>query len=164
MKIVIALGGNALLQKGEKETYSVLRKNIKNTCKQIISLLKNNKVVLTFGNGPEIGFLALQNEIAKEKVPAMPLDVLGAETQALIGYLFEEQLLNDLRKNKIKKYVSTLITQVLINKNDKAFRNPTKPIGPFYNKSRALELRKKGFTVKEDAGRGYRRVVPSPLQ
>src|SRR3989344_3496409 len=163
MKIVIALGGNALLQNNERQTYSNLIKNIENTCKNIIPLIKNNHVVITHGNGPQVGLLAIQNEVAKQKVPAMPLDVLGAESQALIGYLFEEQLTNELRKHKIKKNVSTLITQVLINKKDKAFRNPTKPIGPFYNKSQAQELRKKGFYVIEDAGRGNRRVVPSPL-
>lgn len=163
MKIVIALGGNAILQKGEKQTYSNLINNIKKTCKQIISFIKNNEVVITFGNGPEIGFLAIQNEIAKQKVPAMPLDVLGAESQALIGYLFEEQLRNILRENKINKPVVNIITQTLVDKNDKAFHHPTKPIGPFYNKIQAQELRKKGFHVIEDAGRGYRRVVPSPL-
>ncbi len=162
MKIVIALGGNALLQKGEKQDYSTLIKNIDKTCKKIIPLIKNNKIIITHGNGPQIGFLAIQNEVAKLKVPQMPLDVLGAESQALIGYLFEEQLLNELRKNKIKKIVSTLITQVLVNKNDKAFKNPTKPIGPFYTKEQAEKLKNK-FKIKEDSGRGYRRVVPSPM-
>src|SRR3989344_2326567 len=163
MKIVIALGGNALLQNNERQTYSNLIKNIKNTCKNIISLIKNNKVVLSFGNGPEIGMLALQNEIAKKKVPAMPLDVLGAESQALIGYLFEEQLRNSLRENKINLPVANIITQVLVDKNDKAFKKPTKPIGPFYTKKESLALIKKGFKIVNDAGRGYRRVVPSPM-
>jgi carbamate kinase len=163
MKIVIALGGNAIIQKGEKQTYFNLIKNIENTCEKIIPIIKNNDIIITHGNGPEVGYLAIQNEIAKQKVPAMPLDVLGAESQALIGYLFEEQLLNQLRKHKIKKPVSTLITQVLVNKNDRAFKNPTKPIGPFYNKKQSLALKKKGFTVIFDAGRGYRRVAPSPL-
>ena len=162
MKIVIALGGNAIIKKNEKQTYSNLINNIKKTCKQIVPIIKNNKVLITHGNGSEIGYLALQNEIAKSQVPAMPLDVLGAESQALIGYIFEEQLRNVLRENKIKNPVATLITQTLVNKNDKAFRNPTKPIGPFYNKKQALELKRKGFHVIEDAGRGYRRVVPSP--
>lgn len=162
MKIVIALGGNAIIKKGEKQNYSNLINNIKKTCKNIIPVLKNNKIVITHGNGPEIGYLAIQNEIAKFKVPAMPLDVLGAESQALIGYIFEEQLRNSLRENKINNSVATLITQTLVNKNDNAFRNPTKPIGPFYNKKQSIELRKKGFYVIEDAGRGYRRVVPSP--
>ena len=163
MKIVIALGGNAILQKGEKQNYITLIKNIKKTCKIISPLLKNNKVVITHGNGPEIGMLAIQNEVAKSKVPQMPLDVLGAESQALIGYLFEEQLRNVLSENKINHPVVNIVTQVLVDKNDKAFRNPTKPIGPFYTKEQSKELVKKGFKVVEDAGRGYRRVVPSPI-
>src|SRR3990167_7944884 len=163
MKIVIALGGNAIIKKGEKQTYSNLINNIKKTCKQIVPVLKKNKVLITHGNGSEIGYLAIQNEIAKQKVPAMPLDVLGAESQALIGYIFEEQLRNFLRENRINKPIVNIITQTLVDKDDKAFREPTKPIGPFYNKPQAQELRKKGFHIIEDAGRGYRRVVPSPL-
>jgi len=163
MKIVIALGGNAILQKGEKQTYSTLIKNIKKTCKSIIHIIKNNKVVISHGNGSEIGYLLLQNEIAKKEIPAMPLDVLGAESQALIGYLFEEQLRNTLRENKIDLPVANIVTQVLVDKNDKAFKNPTKPIGPFYTKEQSKELIKKGFKIVNDARRGYRRVVPSPL-
>ncbi len=163
MKIVIALGGNAILQKGEKQSYSTLLKNIKKTCKQIIPIIKNNKVVITHGNGPQVGYLALQNEIAKKEIPQMPLDVLGAESQALIGYIFEEQLRNTLRENKINLAVANIITQVLVNKKDKAFKHPTKPIGPFYTKFQSQALVKKGFKVVNDANRGYRRVVPSPL-
>ena len=107
--------------------------------------------------------LALQNEIAKKEIPQMPLDVLGAESQALIGYIFEEQLRNTLRENKINLAVANIITQVLVDKKDKAFKTPTKPIGLFYTKQQSLALIKKGFNVVNDAGRGYRRVVPSPL-
>jgi len=163
MKIVIALGGNAIIQKGEKQNYSTLIKNIKKTCKNIISIIKNNDVVITHGNGSEIGYLLMQNEIANKKIPAMPLDVLGAESQALIGYIFEEQLRNSLRENKIKKPVVNIITQVLVDKNDSAFKNPTKPIGPFYTKEQSKTLMKNGYKVVNDANRGYRRVVPSPL-
>ena len=163
MKIVIALGGNAIIQKGEKQNYSTLIKNIKKTCKNIVQIIKNNKVVITHGNGPTVGMLALQNELAKKKVPQMPLDVLGAESQALIGYLFEEQLRNTLREHKINLPVANIVTQVLVDKNDPAFKHLTKPIGPFYTKEQSKELIKKGFKVVNDAGRGYRRVVPSPL-
>lgn len=163
MKIAIALGGNSIIRKGEKQNYSNLINNIKKTCTQITPLIKNNKILISHGNGSEVGYLAIQNEIANRKVPAMPLDVLGAESQALIGYVFEEQLRNSLRKNKIKNPVVNIITQTLVDKNDNAFKNPTKPIGQFYNKKQADELRKKGFHIVEDAGRGYRRVVPSPL-
>ncbi len=160
--ILIALGGNAIIKKGEKETYSNLIKNIKNTCKNLIPIIKDNNIVVSFGNGPEIGEILLQNELAKKKVPEMPLDVLGAESQGLIGYPLEEQLLNELRKNKLKRDIATILTQTLVSKKDPAFKNPTKFIGPFYNKKRALKLIKKGMKIKEDQGRGYRRVVPSP--
>ena len=160
--ILIALGGNAIIKKGEEETYSNLIKNIKTICKNLIPIIKDNKVIITHGNGSEIGFLLLQNELAKKKVPQMPLDILGAESQGLIGYPLEEQLLNELRKNKIKRDIATILTQTLVSKKDSAFQNPTKFIGPFYNKKQAQELIKKGMKIKEDQGRGYRKVVPSP--
>ena len=159
--IVIALGGNSLLKKGEEETASNLIKNIKEACKSIAPIVRKYNVVITHGNGPEIGYLLLQNEIATSKISPMPLDVLGAESQGLIGYPLEEQLLNELRKHNVRRNVVTVITQVLVSKKDKAFRNPTKFIGPFYTKEQYLKLKKK-YVIKEDIGRGYRRVVPSP--
>ena len=162
MTVIIALGGNVLIKRGETQSYSVLLRNIKRTCEHLLLIIKNNKTVITFGNGPEIGYLALQNEIAGTKFPKMPLDVLGAESQALIGYLLEEQLINFLRRNMVNKPIATLVTQVLVDKNDRAFRNPTKPIGPFYGKSEAKKLLKKGYRIIHDANRGYRRVVASP--
>src|SRR3989344_3077350 len=160
MRAVVALGGNAIIKKGEKETYSNLVNNIKKTCKYLIFLIKNYDITITFGNGSEIGFLALQNEIAKKKVPQMPLDILGAESQALIGYPLEEQIINALRDHK--KDVATILTQVLVSKDDPAFKNPTKFIGPFYTKSQAQKLKNK-YKIKKDSNRGYRRVVPSPI-
>ena len=162
MRAVVALGGNAIIKKGEKETYSNLVNNIKKTCKHLIFLIKNYDITITFGNGSEIGFLALQNEIANKKVPEMPLDILGAESQGLIGYPLEEQLINELNKNKIRKSVVTILTQVLVDKSDKSFKNPTKFIGPFYSKKKAKKLMRE-FTIKRDSNRGYRRVVPSPF-
>src|SRR3989344_8835478 len=160
MKIVIALGGNAIIKKGEKETYSNLIFNIKNTCKNLAPIIKKHKTVISFGNGPEIGYLALQNEIAKNKIPPMPLDILGAESQGLIGYPLEEQIINTLRDHK--KDVTTILTQVLVSKDDPAFKNPTKFIGPFYTKAQAQKLKSK-YKIKKDSNRGYRRVVPSPI-
>ncbi len=157
MKIVIALGGNAI-GKG-KENYKEIINKIKHTSKNIINLIKNNKVIITFGNGPQIGELLLQNEIASKYVHQMPLDFLGAETDGLIGYLLQEQITNELRKNKIKKNIAALITQTLVSKKDKAFRNPTKFIGQFYSEKEIKNLK---FKVKKDSNRGYRRVVPSP--
>ena len=159
MKIVIALGGNAIIKKGEKETHHTLIKNIKLMSKNIAPIIKKNNVVITHGNGYEIGNLLLQNEISRKKVPPMPLDILGAESQGLIGYPLEEQIVNELRNTK--KDVVTILTQVLVNKNDSAFRNPTKFIGPFYNKSQYMKLRNK-HRMKKDSNRGYRRIVPSP--
>lgn len=159
---VIALGGNALLKKGEKGSYDDLVGNIKNTCKNIIPLIKKYNIVLTFGNGPQIGYLLLQNEIAKDEVPPMPLDVLGAQSQGLIGYLLKKQLVNELKEHRINKKVACILTHVLVSKNDKRFNEPSKPIGPFYSKEEALKLKKSGFSIVEDSGRGYRRVVPSP--
>ena len=158
MKIVIALGGNALSSSG-KVIYKDLIENIKKTCKQLTPIIKKHKVVITHGSGPQVGYLALQNELARKQVPSMPLDILGAESQGLIGYPLEEQLVNTLRGHK--KDVATILTQVLVDKKDPAFHNPTKFIGPFYTKQQAQKLRNK-YTIKKDADRGYRRVVPSP--
>ena len=161
MRAVVALGGNAIIKKGEKETYSNLVNNIRKSCKYLIPIVKKYNVALTFGNGPEIGLLVLQNEIARKKVSEMPLDILGAESQGLIGYPLEEQLINQLNKNKIKKSVVTILTQVLVDKNDKGFKNPSKFVGPFYSEKEAKKLMRK-FIIKKDSNRGYRRVVPSP--
>ena len=159
MKIIIALGGNALVRKNEKETYSNLLKNIQKTCSKVVKLIKNNKVVITHGNCPEVGNLLLQNEIASKFVPEMPLHVLDAETEGLIGYLIQKELANELTKNNIKKHIATLITQTLVSKTDNAFQNPTKFIGPFYTEKQIKNL---DFEVRKDSNRGYRRVVPSP--
>lgn len=154
--ILIALGGNALIKKGEEETYTTLVKNIRNTAKQLVPIIKENRVVISTGNGPEVGYLLLQNECAKSKVPPMPLDILGAESQGLIGYPLEKQLLNELRSKGIRKSVITILTQVCVDKNDPAFKHPTKPIGPFY------KTKPRGNNFKQDAKRGFRRVVASP--
>ena len=159
-KILIALGGNAILKKGENGDYSSLISHIRNTYKQLLPIIKNNKIVITFGNGPQVGILAIQNELAKNKFSQMPLDVIGAESQGWLGYLLEKELINILRENKIKRDVVTILTQVLVDKKDKAFRNPTKFIGPFYNKNEINKL--KGYKIKKDPRQGYRRVVASP--
>lgn len=159
MKIVIALGGNALIKRNQKETYENLLRNVRKTCKSIFKIIKNNKVVITHGNGPEVGNLLLQNEVASKFVPKMPLQILDAETEGLIGYILQAELINELRKKKIKKNVVTIITQVLVSKKDRAFKNPTKFIGPFYTKEQTKRL---DFIIKKDSNRGYRRVVASP--
>ena len=163
--VVIALGGNALLQRGQKGTFEEQYQNTKGTVPKIADLIEQGyKVVLTHGNGPQVGATLLRHEAAKAIVPAFPLDACGAETQGFIGYMIEQALRNELKTRGIDKYVVAVVTRVIVDKHDSAFQNPTKPIGPFYSKDEAAKLRqeKPNLVIKEDAGRGYRRVVPSP--
>jgi len=163
--IVIALGGNALLQRGQKGTVEEQYGNVKKTASKIADLIQRGyKVVITHGNGPQVGATLLRHEAAKAIVPPFPLDACGAETQGFIGYMIQQVLRNELKARGIDKFVVTIITRVIVDKHDSAFQNPTKPIGPFYSKEEASRLKEQrpDLTVKEDAGRGYRRVVPSP--
>ncbi len=160
--VVIALGGNSITPKGSDVNYNELSKHIELNCKFLADLVKKYNLVLTFGSGPQIGALLLQNEIAKNKVPPMPLDVLDAELEGELGYLITQSLMNELNARNLSKPIVSLLTQVLVDRNDPAFRKPTKPIGPFYTKEQAQELKKKGMHVVEDSNRGYRRVVASP--
>ena len=163
--IVIALGGNALLRRGQKGTFDDQYRNVMSTVSKIADLAQRGyKVVMTHGNGPQVGATLLRHEAAKSIVPPFPLDACGAETQGFIGYMIQQALRNELKARGIDKYVVTVITRVIVDKHDLAFQNPTKPIGPFYSKDEAdsLKQQKPDLTIKEDAGRGYRRVVPSP--
>lgn len=161
MKVVIALGGNALTTKRGKGTYKELVKNIDRTNKELAKIITRFKIVIVSGSGPQIGALLLKNELAKNIVPSMPLDVLDAELEGELGYLIGQSLINKLNAKRIKKSVVTILTQVLVDKNDRSFKNPTKFVGPFYSKSQANKLKNK-FIIKKDSNRGYRRVVPSP--
>jgi len=163
--VVIALGGNALLQRTQKGTFEDQYVNVEKTAKKIADLVEHGyKVVLTHGNGPQVGATLLRHDAAKNIVPPFPLDACGAETQGFIGYMIQQALRNELKSRGIDKYVVTIITRTVVDKHDPAFERPTKPIGPFYSKEQADEIAKRmpGITIKEDAGRGYRRVVPSP--
>jgi carbamate kinase len=163
--VVIALGGNALLQRGQKGTVEEQSGNLKETMSRIADLIqKGCEVVLTHGNGPQVGATLLRHEAAKSIVPPFPLDACGAETQGFIGYIIQQALRNELKTRGIDKFVVTVVTRVIVDKHDSAFQNPTKPIGPFYSKEEAWRLREQrpDLTVKEDAGRGFRRIVPSP--
>jgi carbamate kinase len=163
--IVIALGGNALLQRGQKGTIEEQYENVKKTVPKIADLIQRGyKVVLTHGNGPQVGATLLRHEAAKAIVPPFPLDACGAETQGFIGYMIQQVLRNELKARGVEKFVVTVVTRVIVDKHDLAFQNPTKPIGPFYSKDEASKLKEQrpDLTVREDAGRGYRRVVPSP--
>lgn len=165
---VVALGGNALLRGNEIGTIQQQEKNTYDTCINLVKLIKiGYELVITHGNGPQVGNIMLRNEAGyKEyKIPQMPLDICVADSQGGIGYMIERQVKNILRQNKIRKNVVTIVTQVLVDKNDPAFIEPTKPVGRFYLKEEADLLAKSGgFVFKEDPRkRGWRRVVPSPV-
>jgi carbamate kinase len=163
--VVIALGGNALLQRTQKGTFEEQYGNVKKTATKIADLVQQGyRVVLTHGNGPQVGATLLRHDAAKSIVPPFPLDACGAETQGFIGYMIQQALRNELKSRGMDKYAVTVVTRVVVDVHDQAFEHPTKPVGPFYTKEQADELARRmpGITIKEDAGRGYRRVVPSP--
>lgn len=162
-KIVIAVGGNALQRPGDKGTAEEQMKRAQETAESISWIFEDYEVALTHGNGPQVGAILLQNEQAKDIVPQMPLDVCGAESQGMIGYMLEQGFNNAIKSKKINRDIITMLTRVEVDENDPAFRNPSKPIGPFYTRFQAQEIiREKGWKMVEDSGRGWRRVVPSP--
>lgn len=162
-KIVVALGGNAILS--SDPSAKAQKAALVDTAKHLVKLIKNgDELIITHGNGPQVGNLLLQNLAAdSEKNPAFPLDSLVAMTEGSIGFWLQNALENELAKEGIDKEVASLVTQVIVDKEDPAFQNLTKPIGPFYTEEEAkLESEKTGATFKEDAGRGWRKVVASP--
>ncbi len=164
MKVVLAVGGNALLRPGDKGTVEEQMLRARETAENIYPLFEKFRVVVTHGNGPQVGAILLQNETAKDVVPPMPLDVCGAMSQGQIGYMLGQSFQNVLEEKGIDKNIVTVLTRVVVDENDLAFKNPTKPIGPFYTEEEAKKLAKeKGWCVIEDSGRGWRRVVPSPM-
>ena len=163
--IVIALGGNALQSgKGPADAASQLAV-VKQTAKQLVELLKaGHQLAIVHGNGPQVGRILLQNEAAADITPAMPFDVCGAMSQGMIGYHIQQALGEAMAVSGLQGQPVTLVTQVMVDPADPAFQNPTKPIGPFYDQEKAQAIAaEKGYTMKEDAGRGWRRVVASPL-
>jgi len=163
--VVVALGGNAILRRGEKGTFEEQYRNICNTVQRIADLVQAGYgVVITHGNGPQVGATLLRHDAGKNVVPPFPLDACGAETQGFIGYMIQQALRNELKKRGLDRYVVTVVTRVIVSADDEAFKNPTKPVGPFYAKDEADKIRSQHpeFAIREDAGRGYRRVVPSP--
>jgi carbamate kinase len=159
--IVLALGGNALGNNSEEQ-----KEAVKHTSKSIVDLIEGgNKVIISHGNGPQVGMINLAMDAASKSeagTPEMPFPECGAMSQGYIGYHLQNAIQNELKKRGLKKSVATVVTQVVVDKNDPAFQNPTKPVGSFYTKEEADMMTAEGFTFKEDAGRGYRRVVPSP--
>lgn len=161
-KVVLALGGNALGNTPEKQYEAV-----KLTAKSIVDLIENkNKVIIVHGNGPQVGMISLAFEKGSsidDKIPYLPLSLAGSMSQGYIGLHLQQAISNELNKRKLKRNVSTLITQTIVDKNDKSFKNPSKPIGIFYSEEEAKKIAKeKNVVVKEDSGRGWRIVVPSP--
>ncbi|MBM4761324.1 carbamate kinase [Bacillus sp. B15-48] len=163
-RVVIALGGNAILRPNQEATFENQLHNVKISAELIAKIEKlDYEIVVTHGNGPQVGNLLRQNEEAKHVVPQLPLDVCSAKSQGFIGYMMEQSLKNVLDQEGLTSDVLTLLTQTEVSAEDSAFQNPTKPIGAFYGKEEAeTMIREKGWVMMEDAGRGYRRVVPSP--
>ena len=158
MKIVIALGGNALMKRGEPMTAENQRENVKTACAQIARVYDGNQLIITHGNGPQVGLLALQNNAYKE-VPMYPLDVLGAETAGMIGYMIQQELSNTVPGSAS---IATVLTQIQVDPKDPAFQKPSKPVGPVYSKEEADKIAaEKGWTMAPDNDK-YRRVVASP--
>ena len=162
---VIAIGGNAILRAGEKPTQENQMRNVAVTAKGLADLIQlGYDIVITHGNGPQVGDILLRNEIAKNEIPPMAMDVCDAESQGQIGYMIQQALTSEFLRRQMDKIAVSLITQVIVSEDDSAFQNPTKPIGKYYTSQEAKELRKeKGWTMVLDKKRGgYRRVVPSP--
>lgn len=161
-KVVVALGGNALGKSPEEQL-----KLVKNTASSLIGLIQaGNQVVISHGNGPQVGQINLGMDFAAQngKTAAFPFPECGAMSQGYIGYHLQQSLQNELHQRGMEKDVVTTVTQVVVDPSDPAFENPTKPVGDFYTKEQAAQIeQEKGYTFVEDAGRGYRQVVPSPL-
>jgi carbamate kinase len=161
---VIAFGGNAILPKEQKGLQKEQMNNAKKAASLMIHVVKKGyDLILVHGNGPQVGNLLIQMEEAVNKIPPFTLEVCDAMTEGSMGFMLELAIINELRKNSVDKEVATLITQVIVDRNDPAFDNPTKPVGPFYSQYRAqMLMREKKWAMTEDAGRGFRKVVPSP--
>lgn len=160
---VVAMGGHAFVMPGQRGTHDQAAANTEAMCAEIIKLVERGyDLVLTHGNGPQVGDLLERVELTRDQVPAQPLDVLVAQTEGSLGYLLQRALLNELRRRSIRRYVVTVVTQVLVDRDDPAFADPQKPVGPVMAKAQAEQrAREFGWQVADD-GRGWRRVVPSP--
>jgi len=161
---VVAFGGNALMGEDGNSSYSEQMIKTDIMCNKLLSLFDMGyRILITHGNGPQVGNFLMQQESSAENVPPMPLDVCNAMTQGQIGYMIEQRLRNIFTANNINKPIIVFITQVVVSKDDPAFNNPTKFIGPFFDKENSEKLiRDKGWLMREDSGRGYRRIVASP--
>ena len=163
--VLVAMGGHAFMQPGEAGTIEDHERNAARIASLLMSLIERDYLVcITHGNGPPVGSLLIQQEQSGDDVPALPLDVLVAMTEGSLGYILQQALLNELRKRQMRRYVVTVVTQVVVDEEDPAFASPSKPIGPFLSREEAERRRTKlDWRVAEDAGRGWRRLVPSPV-
>jgi carbamate kinase len=160
---VVAIGGNSLITDKTKAGVAHQWDAVRESCDHIANMIEEGwNVVITHGNGPQVGFILRRNELAAHEVHETPLDIIGADTQGSIGYMLQQAMANVLRARGINRNVFTIITQTLVDPNEPAFAKPTKPIGSFLEEAKAREFEQEGWNVVEDAGRGWRRVVPSP--
>jgi len=161
---VIAIGGNSLILDKNKPGVEYQWEAVFETAKHIVAMIRAGwRVVVTHGNGPQVGFILRRNELAAEEVHMTPMDLIGADTQGSIGYMLQQSIDNQLRGVGIRRGVVTVVTQVLVDRHDPAFQKPDKPIGGFMTQEEGEKFEQEGWKVVEDAGRGYRRVVPSPM-
>ncbi len=162
--IVVALGGNAILRKGQKGTVEEQWSNIRRATALLAELVEEGyRLVITHGNGPQVGNLLVMMDAVKDRIPPLTMDIAGAMTQGWIGYMIQQALINELRRRDIWLPVVTIVTQILVDKEDPSFSNPTKYVGPYYTEEEARRLaEEKGWTMRRDPRGGWRRVVPSP--
>jgi carbamate kinase len=162
---VVAIGGNSLIKDKEHQTVPDQFAATQETCVHIAGMIEHGwDVIITHGNGPQVGFILRRSELASHVLHTVPLDSCGADTQGAIGYMIQQSLYNEFKRRGMDKQAATVVTQVLVDKDDPAFQNPSKPIGPFLDQQAALKRRdEEGWDVVEDAGRGWRRVVASPI-
>ncbi len=162
---IVAVGGNALIKDNQHKTVQDQYAAAVDTMAHIADMIAEGwNVVITHGNGPQVGFILRRSELSAHELHEVPLDYCGADTQGSIGYMFQQALYNEFVRRKMQKSAVTVVTQTIVDRNDPAFQNPTKPIGSFMDEEQAkMRMEKDGWTVVEDAGRGWRRVVPSPI-
>ena len=161
---VLAIGGNSLIRSKDRSSFADQLATTADTCRHIADIVEaGHEVVVTHGNGPQVGFILIRSHLARNRLPEVPLDACNAQTQAEIGYMIQQSLDNEFKGRGITKPVVTVVTQVVVDAADPAFQNPSKPVGPFYTMGEAARLeRELGWVLREDAGRGCRRLVPSP--
>jgi carbamate kinase len=162
---VVAIGGNSLIKDNQHQTVPDQFEITRETCVHLAGMIEQGwDTIITHGNGPQVGFALRRSELGADELHTVPLDSCGADTQGAIGYMIQQSLYNEFLKRGIQKPTATVVTQVLVDRKDPAFKNPTKPIGSFMDEATALQKRdREGWNVIQDAGRGWRRVVPSPL-